>query len=283
MSRPLRIQYPGALYHITVRGNERRNIFIDESDRYLFLSILSNVVRIHNLLCYAYCLMDNHFHLLIETPDANLSFAMHDLNGLFAQRFNKRHDRVGHLFQSRFHASHIEKESHLLESARYIVLNPVRAGLVADPGEWQWSSYNDTRNFENAPDWLCVWWILSLFAEQKQIACIEYAQFVQNGIQNPTPWNKRNGSVVGDLRFTHEVWEKTDAVETQKDVPRSERFIGRPTIAELFENVKNKQERNAAIKFARVRCGYPIVEIAKQINLDASTVGKIACGDKINK
>jgi putative transposase len=133
MARPLRIEYPGAVYHVTSRGNDRKAIFRGDSDRSNFLDTLDQVIHRYHWLCHAYCLMDNHYHLLIETPDGNLSLGMRQLNGVFTQWFNRRYKRTGHLFQGRFKAVLIQKDSHLLEACRYIVLNPVRAKAVDDP------------------------------------------------------------------------------------------------------------------------------------------------------
>ena len=133
MARPLRIEYPGAVYHITSRGNARADIFLMDDDRQVFLDILGNTVEKYNWLCHAFCLLDNHYHLLIETPDPNLSLGMRQLNGVYTQTFNRTHDRVGHVFQGRYKAILVEKESHLLELCRYVVLNPVRAKMVSKP------------------------------------------------------------------------------------------------------------------------------------------------------
>lgn len=129
MARPLRIEYPGAVYHLTSRGNRQEAIFQDDEDRYGFLDIFGKTVRRYNWICHAYCLMDNHYHLLVETPDGNLSLGMRQLNGLFTQLINRRHGKVGHVFQGRFKSILVEKEAHLLELCRYVVLNPVRAKL----------------------------------------------------------------------------------------------------------------------------------------------------------
>ena len=141
MARPLRIEYDGALYHITSRGNERKAIFRDDEDRKNFLDNLLKVDERFNWICHAYCLMNNHYHLIIETPDGNLSGGMRQLNGIYTQYFNRRHKRAGHIFQGRYKAVLIEKESYLLEVSRYVVLNPVRAKAVETPEDWQWSSY----------------------------------------------------------------------------------------------------------------------------------------------
>ena len=148
MTRPLRIEYPGAVYHITSRGNEKKAISKDEQDHENFLNTLQRVNKRYNWLCHAYCLMTNHYHLLIETPDGNLSLGMRQLNGVYTQLYNKRHQRNGHLFQGRFKGILIQKDSHLLEVCRYVVLNPVRAKMAESPEQWRWSSYRATAGRE---------------------------------------------------------------------------------------------------------------------------------------
>ena len=144
MARPLRIEYDGALYHITSRGNERKAIFRDDEDRIGFLEALQKVNERFNWICHAYCLMNNHYHLIVETPDGNLSKGMRQLNGVYTQYFNRKHHRVGHIFQGRYKSILMEKESYLLEVGRYVVLNPVRAKAVKKPEDWNWSSYRST-------------------------------------------------------------------------------------------------------------------------------------------
>ena len=129
MARQLRIEYPGGVYHVTGRGNARQDVFLDNEDRQSFLDLLQKVNKRFNWLCHAYCLMDNHYHLLIETPEGNLSQGMRQVGGVYTQTFNRRHGMVGHLFQGRFKSILVEKDSHLLELCRYVVLNPVRAGM----------------------------------------------------------------------------------------------------------------------------------------------------------
>jgi|SRR5450759_356080 len=161
MARPLRLEYEDAVYHVTSRGNERSPIFRDDRDRERFLEILGSVVLVARWVIHAYCLMGNHYHLLVETPLGNLSRGMQRLNGRYTQWFNFRHARAGHLLQGRFRAILVEKEAHLLELCRYVVLNPVRARMVESAGQWPWSNYRMTSGQSRPPEWLEADWALS--------------------------------------------------------------------------------------------------------------------------
>src|SRR3989304_9487258 len=186
MSRPLRLEYPGAVYHLTSRGNARQEIFLDDTDRELFLSPLSHVISRYGWLCPAYCLMDNHYHLLIETPKPNLSSGMRQLNGVYTQSFNRRHRRVGHIFQGRYKAILVEKEAHLLELCRYVVLNPLRVDPGARVENWCWSSYLATAGLAPVPEFLTVDWVLRQFGRTRGEAQARYRAFVRGGLQrNP--------------------------------------------------------------------------------------------------
>ncbi len=276
MARPLRINYPGALYHVISRGNARQDIFLNERDRHIFLRVLRDAVKTHHLICHAYCLMTNHYHLLIETPDANLSQAMRDINGKYTQQFNIVHTRDGHLFQGRFKAFVIEKETYLFEVSRYIVLNPVRAGLVSHPRYWKWSSYAAMAGFIQAPFWLNTSETLRFFGKTHREARKEYRVLVHAGIYGDDPYKEMSGgTVLGSAQFIHEIWERTDGSEKIKEIPRQERMVGRPTLKELFKNATTMTKRNAVILLARYRCNYLSSEIASHLGLDRSTVGKI--------
>lgn len=279
MSRPLRIEYPGALYHVIARGNAKQDIFLTDHDRRRFLRWLQDTCKTHNLLCHAYCLMGNHYHLLLETLDANLAIAMRDLNGNYSQWFNAVHGRVGHLFQGRYKAFVIEKETYLLEVARYIVLNPVRAHLVKHPKEWKWSSYRATCGASTSPEWLRVDWLLTHFSKKKQEAQQEYRQFVDEGSDARNPYDDvSNGFLLGSPQFVSWIWEKTNGVEELKEYRREERIVGRPTLEEIFADATTKTKRNEGIVFARLRCGYLTTEIAKLVGIDRSVVGRISRG-----
>jgi REP element-mobilizing transposase RayT len=168
MARPLRIEFPGAVYHVTSRGNAKQDIFIDEEDRSLFFDVLTIVVERFNWFYHAYCLMGSHYHLLIETPDGNLSKGMRELNGVYTQGFNQRHRRVGHLFQGRYKAIIVEKDHHLMSLCRYVVLNPVRIGLIERPEQWKWSSYRATIGLVERVSFLTIDWILSHLMGEKE-------------------------------------------------------------------------------------------------------------------
>ena len=163
MARPLRLEFPGAVYHLTARGNARQDVFLDDADRARFLALLGREIDQQRWRCYAYCLMDNHYHLVIETPEANLSTGMRRLNGVYTQAINRGHDRVGHLFQGRYQSILVEREPYLMELCRYVVLNPVRAGVTARFGDWRWSSYRATGLGAKPPAWLDAASVLARF------------------------------------------------------------------------------------------------------------------------
>jgi putative transposase len=163
MARPWRVQFPDAVYHVTSRGNSRQDIFLDIKDRQDFLTGLGAAVERFNLHVFAFCLMSNHFHLFLRTPDANLSAAMQWLNGTYTQRFNRRHDRNGHLFQGRYKGVLVADDLHWLHLTAYIHLNPVRAGLVQDPGSWEWSSFREYTRSHKRFAWVREGEVLSRF------------------------------------------------------------------------------------------------------------------------
>ena len=280
MSRPLRVLYEGALYHVIARGDNKKKIFLDDTDRRKFLFWLEDVVKTHNLVVYAYCLMDNHYHLLVETPDANLPAAMRDLNGNYSQWFNARHSRVGHLFGGRYKSFLIEKETYLLAVARYIVLNAVKAGLVDHPSKWKWSSFKATAGLSKTPHWLSVDWLLGNFSKKRPQAQRAYREFVVEGIDAPNPYDElEHDFILGSPQFVHWIWDNhTAGSEDLKDYPRAQRIVGRPTLKDLFTPGMTKQRRDDAIVFARVRCGYLASEIARHLGLERSVVGKISRG-----
>ncbi len=182
MSRRPRVQFAGAVYHVTSRGARQSPLFCCETDCRRFLSRLADVVTRCHWTCHAY-LIPNHYHFLVTTAEANLSEGMQRLNWYTARAFNKRHARSGHAFDARYHAVLVEREAHLLELCRYIVLNPVRAGLVQDPGAWEWSSYGATCGEAEPADALTTAWILSQFGPDPVRARSAYREFVAAGLR----------------------------------------------------------------------------------------------------
>jgi len=278
MARPLRIEYPGAVYHVTGRGNERKAIFRDDRDREAFLDTLRKVTLRYHWLCHAYCLMGNHYHLLIETPDGNLSIGMRQLNGVYTQWFNRRHRRVGHLFQGRFKAVVIQKESHLLEACRYVVLNPVRANAADHPGKWSWSSYGATAGMKRAHPCLTVEWILSQFAPQRVKAQAAYRKYVEEGIQAGLLWRDlRAQSILGGDDFVERLFDHVRGNERIADIPKSQRFAVRPPLGRLFDKreIRSRQERNARILEAVEQQGYTQKEVADHLGLHFTSISRI--------
>jgi REP element-mobilizing transposase RayT len=236
MSRPLRLDHAGAVWHVTCRGNEKREIFRDDHDRRGLLSLFARAVTILQWRVHAYVLMGNHYHLLLETPEPNLSRGMRQINGVYTQRFNRRHDRVGHLFQGRFHSILVEKEAHLLELVRYVVLNPVRAGLAKSPEEWPWSNYRATVGLERPAVWLEVAWTLSQFGGGA-LAGDRYKQFVDAGLASPrAPWvNLRKQFVLGGAAFRKRIQKRIDESGAGAEVPWAHRHCVRPDLDSIVE------------------------------------------------
>jgi len=282
MSRPLRLEYAGALYHLTARGNARQAIFVDGADRRLFLACLGEVVARFGWLCHAYCLMNNHYHLLIETPEANLARGMRQLNGVYTQRFNRRHQRVGHVFQGRYKAILVERDSHLLEVCRYVVLNPLRAGAVKRVERYAWSSYPATIGAAPCPDWLSIDWVLAQFGRRRAAARKKYAEFVMEGVKQPSPWTELRGQVLlGSARFAEQLRPLLEGAQTLKEIPRAQRAAHRPGLNKLFAGraLGNKATRDAAIRQA-FAYGYSMAAIAVPSALHYSTVSKIIKGER---
>lgn len=278
MARPLRLEFAGALYHITARGNAKQPIFADEADRDAFLAILASTVKQFGWAVYAYCLMGNHYHVLLETPLPNLSRGMMRLNGLYTQRFNRRHDRIGHLFQGRFGSILVERESYLLELVRYIALNPVRAGIAPAAEEWRWSSHRAHAALAAAPTWLRTQPVLGLLSEDSTRAPLEYRRFVAAGVGLEAPWSALRGQVLlGSDVFAERMRPLLAQRPISSEVPRVERLAARPTLDALLpsEEARDPARRNAAILDAHLRHGYTLADIARHFGLHYSTVSRI--------
>lgn len=275
MARPLRIEFPGAVYHVTARGNARADIFADAEDRDSFLKLLQIVVKRYRWQCHAYCLMDNHYHLLIETPDANLSRGMRQLNGLYTQRSNRRHRQVGHLLQGRFKAILVEKESHLLALCRYIVRNPVAARMVQRAEDWPWSSYLETAGAIPAKGMVTTDWILDQFGKSPATARLRYQRYIAEDDGVVSPWEGlRGGLLLGDEAFVEHFREALDERRDRTEIPQNQRLLDRPPLEVLFAGIDGKAARHRVAQQACVEWGYTLKEVADYLGVHYATVGR---------
>ncbi len=238
MARALRIEYPGAVYHVTSRGNERRVIFHDEEDYEQFLRLLAEAVKRFGWILTAYTLMTNHFHLVVETPTPTLSRGMQWLNGTYAAWFNRKYARSGHLLGGRFHAFIVEKEAYYLELLRYVVLNPVRAKMVERPEEYRWSSYGAMAGYEPAPEWLTVSELAEFFGPAGERRD-NFRAYVE---ENLTSEERLFSRVQRQIYLGTEEWvasmrKLVESKMRSDDHPRAQREVGRPKMAKIVEAV----------------------------------------------
>lgn len=271
MTRPLRIEYPGALYHVMARGNREGVIFVDTVDRQRWLATLSLVCDRFNITVHAYCQMTTHYHLMMETVEGNLSQAMRQLNAIYAQRFNRRHTLAGHVLQGRYKAILVQKESYLLALSRYIVLNPVRAGMVAEPGDWYWSSYNASAGHIERPMWLNVEWMLGQFGPTPESALQAYQRFVQEGkgASNPLKATKHQ-AILGDAGFVERHAQRLKA-ESLTAVVKDQRRLA---VKSLQEYESTSASRTEAMAKAYFSTAYTMVEIGRYFDVSCQTVSR---------
>ena len=273
MSRPLRLAFPNALYHITSRGDRREDIYEDDTDRQAFLDVFASVVSQFNWVNYAYCLMSNHYHLLVQTPDANLSKGMRQLNGVYTQTYNRRHGKTGHLFQGRYKAILVDQDNYLLELSRYIVLNPVKAGMVKKVEDWKWSSYNAMTGVTPTADWLQTDFLLAQFSKQRKTAIRKYREFVREGLTKGPIWDHLNNQIyLGDEAFINQVQKHLDKKKRDLQIPKVQK---RPLIKALRDYEKMAKTRDEAIRAAYASGGYSYQELGAYFGLHFTWIGKI--------
>ena len=233
---------------------------------------LVDTVGRYDWLCHAYCLMDNHYHLLIETQQPTLSKGMKYLNGKYTQDFNKRYARSGHVFQGRFKSILVDSNSYLLEVARYIVLNPVRARMLHSPEEWPWSSYRATAGMTSGHDCLTTDWVLSVFSQNKRSACARYREFIEQGAGQPSPWESLTNQIyLGSDQFVEDMLAKIEFEQSLDDIPKSQKCAP-PKPLEYYAALIDDRDR--AMATAYLDRHYTLQEVGSHFGVNYATVSR---------
>ncbi len=270
MSRPLRPELPGAVYHLTARGNARSEIFLDDGDRSRFLEVLAATIGRRGWRCHAWCLMTSHDHLLIETPAPTLAQGMRDLNGIYTQSFNRRRGRSGHVLQGRYKAILVQRDTHLLELGRYVVLNPVRARMVRRPSDWPWSSYRATAGLVPSPPWLTTRWVLAQFGRRPAAARAAWAAFVAEGAA--PVWDQLRGQIyLGSEAWVERMKRGLPTGGHLAEVPRPQRMPEPPALGAICAV---HPDRRAAMRAAWATGGYTLRAITAHFGVHQSTVSR---------
>jgi REP element-mobilizing transposase RayT len=238
MARAIRVEHPGAVYHITSRGNRRKRIFNDDRDHERFLLYVAEAAQRFGWVITSYALMVNHFHLVLKTPRANLSRGMQWLNGKYAAYYNRRHRKVGHLFGERYKAIHVQSEEYLQRLSRYVVLNPVRANMAAQPEEFRWTSYRATAGLEAAPEWLAIDQLIPYFGTSESWRA-NYIQFVRDGVGTPDPiWKGlRRGIYLGTEQWLRGKRQLLMPKLRKSDIPLDQRAAALPSMTKIAKQV----------------------------------------------
>jgi len=277
MVRPLRLEYPNAVYHVVSRGNGDQKIFEGSEDKDKFLCIASSVFERFSWLSYAYSLMDNHYHLVIETPKPNLSKGMRQLNGIWAQVSNRQKKKTGHLFQGRFKAFLIERELYLLEVIRYVVLNPVRAQICARPEEYRYTSFLETIDAAKGSNLLASDLVLSQFGVRKREARKSFKTFIYDGIGAKSILADVNAQIFlgGDQFVAKHTLDLPD--EMLSETPKAQRPDPKPPLANIIKHRKDQ----AGVYDAYRGWGYTMKEIAGHLHVHYSTVSRMAAKQEV--
>ncbi len=276
MSRPIRIEFPGAIYHITSRGRKGQAIFRDRADRAVFLNILDNVVSRFSWLVHSYVLMDEHFHLVVELLEANLSKGMRQLNGVYTQHYNRRHDEEGPILQGRFKSVLFEKNTFLLPVCRHVVLNPVRLGTPSQLNRYRWSSFRATTGASKPPSFLYTSDLLAGFSKRDKVSRRKFREYIEDGIDSDSPLQERSNQVLlGSAEFVREMQPILHGEKMTKRGPKQARR--RRSLSALFRTVdrKARPERNDLIRRAYLHYGYTLMDIGEYLGLHYTTVSKV--------
>ncbi len=283
MARPLRIEYPGAFYHVTSRGNEQKDVFKSMRDRQKFLEYLESATTRYGAILHAYCLMSNHYHLLLETPGGNLSQIMRHINGAYTTYFNVKRKRAGHLFQGRYKAILVEADEYLAELSRYIHLNPVRVRIVERPEQYQWSSYQSYAGLSKPQAWLRTGFILGCFAKRTEDAHKKYRTFVEDrlGKEYESPLTKAIGiSILGSIAFVEEISAAYLHGKEDGNIPALRQFASLPTPEEIMKQAQGafgddeKMARRAAIHLCHKYSGMRLREIGERFNMRDTAISE---------
>lgn len=258
MSRALRIEYPNAFYHVMNRGAGRQRIYLIDDDYEMFLEALKESSKFYGIRAISYCLMPNHYHLLLQTPKANLSRAMRHLSGVYTQRFNRLHKKDGSLFRGRYKAILIQEDEYLTHLIRYIHLNPVQANLTQDHSKFAWTSHRQYLRGEDQAPWLHVRLGLAFFASKLKTALKEYREFMKSGIDPKTQafyGRKKQSPILGDQDFLDRIKEKyilTDR-KLSTEIPEERRITGAATTERIIREVSRSfsQPREALLESRR--------------------------------
>jgi putative transposase len=280
MTRPLRIEFPGAVYHVTSRGDRREAIYADDGDRAAFLTVLTTALQRCQATALAYCLMTNHYHLVLQTQEANLSLLMRHLNGVYTQTFNRRHGLTGHLFQGRFKAILVDSDAYLMTLCQYMELNPVRARMVESAEQWSWSSYLAHTGRAPTPDWLDGSTLASFVLQREAQTVADFAEsarLYERAVHLDPPqtiWSDglRQQIYLGDEDFVHRMQARVDAKHQQdSDIPKAQRARLR-TLAEWMEA---SPTREAALLAAHVESGISMTDLAQQLGLSVARISQL--------
>jgi putative transposase len=291
MARQLRIEYEGAFYHITSRGNMRGQIFWDKQDRYQFIDILKRTKDRYGYLLHAYVFMDNHYHLLIETPHANIKQIMQNINTSYTVYVNRKHGRHGHLFQGRYKSFIVDKESYLLELGRYIHLNPARAGIVQKVDDYKWSSYKEYVNGKRNIRIADTDDTLYLFSKIRSEAINRYREFVHAGVNKDSPLSEAVGSVLGNETFTDNVLKYLKGYVDKREIPDIKKIDAKYSISDVVKKVSwyyglnlealirrsrsTGKQRKIAIYLCKTLSGKKNIDIGLAFGISAQGVSNI--------
>jgi putative transposase len=284
MPRPLRIEFPGAFYHVYSRGNQKQSIFFSDADRYYFIKILRESCERFDLRVHLYCLMPNHYHLFLETPEANLSEIMHFVNTAFTVYLNKKHERCGHLFQGRFKAILVQTDVYAKRLTTYLHGNPVRKKITARPEHFPWSSCQDYYGIRKPPSWLNTSVIMELFQNSREALIKEHEQDILLSDVSPIEICLKEASrigVLGDDDFVdriRRVYLKKQMENPDPELREVRRLIVKPELSEIASRIneelgpRNRLAKRCIVYFAHRYAAYKLREIGAYLGIGPGAV-----------